>query len=114
MGLAAGRLRERITVRRLADVADGKGGYDRSWVTLASDLPAEVVSQGGREALIGMTMEGVSAFRVTIRKRDDIRPADQIVWRNRELNIRNVEADFRDPQQATVIFADTAAPLGAT
>lgn len=114
MPLAAARLRERITVRRLVDVPDGKGGYDRDWQTVVADLPAEVVSQGGREAFLGMTLEGVSAFRITIRKRDDVHVKDQIVWQGRELNILNVEADFREQQAAMVIFADSAAPLGAT
>lgn len=113
MVVAAARFRDRVTIRRLQDVPDGKGGFDRGWVTLFDTIPAEVVSQGGRESVLASTLTGVSVFRITVRKRDGIKPADQVVWKGRELNILNVEADFRDPVAAVVMFCDTTAPLGA-
>lgn len=119
MGLQAGRLRDRITIRRAADVADGKGGFTRSWSTVAANIAAEVVNQGGREAVIASSLQGVSSYKITIRLRGDVRTDDQIVYRpfkasaEIELNIRSAGPDHQDPREALVIFADTETPQGA-
>jgi SPP1 family predicted phage head-tail adaptor len=119
MGLNAGRLKDRITIRRQVDVADGKGGYVRDWTTVAEKIAAEVVSQGGRESLVASALQGISSYRITIRLRADVRPSDQILYRpykavaDLELNIRSAAPDPFAPREAVVIFADTEAPQGA-
>ncbi len=117
--LSAGRLKDRITIRRATKVSDGKGGYTPTWSTVA-EVWAEVVSQNGREAVIASTLQGISSYRITIRRRTDIRAGDQLLYRPRgavavqELNIKAPPVDDPfDPLSATVIFADTEAPQGA-
>jgi len=114
--MEAGRLRHRITIRRESNVADGKGGYDRTWNTLASRISAEVVNLNGREALLGSVLQGVATFQITVRHRTDLQPADQIIWHEadeeRELNIHSSE-DRKGTRQWTTIIASTEAPQGA-
>jgi SPP1 family predicted phage head-tail adaptor len=111
--LAAGRLRERITIRRQQDVPDGKGAFTRSWTTIADGIRAEVINQGGREALVANALQGISAWRIVIRKRSDLLASDQVLWNDQELNIRSVGDDPLNPRDATQIFADTGTPQGA-
>lgn len=110
----AGRLRHRITIRREQNLPDGKGGFDRSWSTLASRISAEVANLNGREALLGSILQGVATFQITVRYREDIQPADQLIWhgRERELNVHSAE-DRKGTRQWTTIIASTEAPQGA-
>lgn len=119
MGFRAGRLRDRITIRRPTNASDGKGGQVRTWANLAVDLRAEVVSQNGREAVIASALQGINSYRIVIRRRTDLRTSDQILYTPagaataQELNIKSATDDPFFPREATVIFADTEAPQGA-
>jgi SPP1 family predicted phage head-tail adaptor len=113
MGIQAGRLRERLTFRRLTDTPDGMGGFDRAWSTLAENIPAEVISQNGREAVIASALQGISAYRILIRKRAGLSTGDQILFGDLELNIRSIAPDPRFPHEALQIFADTESPQEA-
>lgn len=108
----AGQLRDRVTIRREIPVSNGKGGYTLSWLTLANDIAANVVSLNGREALLGSVLQGISAFQITIRYRTDIQASDQILWKGRELNVHNAE-DRAGTRTWTTIQASNEAPQGA-
>jgi len=110
---AAGRLREKITIRREGLIPDNKGGFTRGWTSVATDIPAEVISQGGREALVASALQGIESYKITIRKRDNILASDQVLWGDKELNIRSSAPDYQNRRDATVIFADTGSPQGA-
>jgi head-tail adaptor len=122
-GLAS-RLRDRIRIRRNARVSDGKGGFSGDWGDLAhdgtlTDTPtwryAEVVSQNGREAVLAGALQGVSAYRITIRRDANVQAGDQILYRppfaaaDETLNIKSVAPHHEIPREATVILADTEA-----
>lgn len=111
--LRAGRLREQITIRRQTRAPDGAGGWTDSWETLAANLPAEVLGQNGREAVIANTLQGVATYKITVRYREDLRASDQIVWRGDELNIIAPPADPWGTREELQIFADTSAPQEA-
>jgi head-tail adaptor len=111
----AGRLRDRIKIRRKVESKNAGGGLDVAWATLADDLSAEVLSLNGREALIGGVLQGIAFFQITVRYRTDLKASDQIIWAtngDRELNIIDAE-DRLGTRQWTVIQASTAAPQGA-
>ena len=118
MGLQAGRLRDRITIRRRSDVKNARGGLTPTWSTVAV-VWAEVVSQSGREAMVASALQGIASYKITIRHRADIRAADQVLYSPFgaaaaiELNIKSVAPDPFLPREATVIFADTETPQGA-
>ncbi len=116
--MRAGGLNRRIAIRRGAQVSDGKGGFTTSWSTIA-EAWAEAVSQNGREAVIAQALQGVSAYRITIRRRTDVFEGDQILYRPPgaaaalELNIKSAADHHEHPDAATTILADTEAPRGA-
>ena len=110
----AGRLRDRIAIRRQVDVATGRGGFARDWQTLAGmgDVPAEVIGQSGREAVIANTLQGTATFRITIRYRDGIQAKDQIIvttMGDLELNVLAPPTDPTGRRQFLQILADTSA-----
>lgn len=107
----AGKLRDRITIKRETNTPDGTGGYDRSWAELAT-VWANVTSLNGREAVLGQVLQGVSTFQLVVRHRTDIEPAMQILWGDRELNVHSAE-DKAGTRQWTTIIASTEAPQGA-
>lgn len=108
----AGRLRDRVTIRREVNTKNARGGLDRSWTTLGSEIPAEVRSINGREAVIGSVLQGVAHFQVTLRYRSDVSVADQLVWNGRELNVHSAEDRLGD-RRWLMIHASTQAPQGA-
>lgn len=113
MPLPAGRLRNRITIRRATDTPTAAGGQSRSWSTLVAGLPAEVLGQYGRESVIANTLQGISTFRITIRPRSDIRIGDQVIWGTRELNIISPPSDPTGRGEMMDFLADTSAPQQA-
>lgn len=108
----AGRMVDRITIRRKTETKNARGGLDVSWSTLASGLSAQVTSINGREAVIGGILQGFSYFDITVRYRTDIKVSDQILWNGRELDIISAE-DRLGTRQWTVIQASSASPQGA-
>ena len=112
----AGRLRERISIRKPVDVETGSGGYERGWETREGmdNVPAEVIGlPGGREGVIAGTLQGTSIYRITIRHRDGIEARDQIRWRDMELNILAPPVDPTGRRRILQITADTSAPQRA-
>lgn len=108
-----GRMRERITIRRQANVKNARGGLTRSWTTLADNLSAEVVSIDGREAVIGQVLQGLSTYQITIRYRGDLKASDQVLWNGLELNIIAPPADRLGTRHWLTIHASTLAAQGA-
>jgi len=120
MGMRAGRLRDRITVRRLTNTPTGKGGSTRSWANVPEmvRMPAEVIGQSGREAVIVNTLQGTATYQVNIRWRPNgPRASDQIIWHSPggdvELNVLAPPVDRYGTREELQIFADTSAPQGA-
>jgi SPP1 family predicted phage head-tail adaptor len=87
----AGALRDRVGWQRASDVADGAGGYTRSWAAVRP-LWAKVTPTGGKEGLVAGTLLASQNWRVEIRWRPD-RPTtgDRFVHNGRALNILSIE-----------------------
>lgn len=109
----AGQLRERITIRRQSNVKNPvTGGLTRSWTTIAT-VYAQVRAINMREDVIGSTLQGISTFEITTHYREDLRAADQVLWKDRELNIAGPPEDRFGNRQWTTMIANTIAPQGA-
>lgn len=106
MALSAGKLNRRVEIRRAIVTDDGRGGQMSAWSTVDT-VWASAISQNGREAVIAGSLQGVSAWRITMRWRDDVQPTDQLRLDERDLNIRTVD-DPDGSRERLVIFADTA------
>ena len=109
----AGLLRDRITIRRQVNTKNPQtGGLTRTWQTLDT-VYAQVRAVNGRESLVEQTLQGISTFEVMIRYRDDLKPADQVLWNGRELNIVSPPEDRFGNRQWSQFLASTLAPQGA-
>lgn len=88
--IRAGRLRHRVTIRRRVLQNDGHGGQQHVVQTVAV-LPAEVEGLDGREALLAHALQGIGAYRITIRYRTGLLTSDQAVLDDgTELNITSI------------------------
>lgn len=108
----AGRLRDRITIRRRVDAKNSRGEIDRSWTTIVQDLSAEVRSINSRESLSAGVLQGSSYFEITVRYRTDLKASDQVLWGSRELNIIGPAEDREGRRQWTIIQASTQTAQG--
>jgi SPP1 family predicted phage head-tail adaptor len=102
MGIAAGRLRERVTIEAFAGVADGLGGQTDAWQRVAT-VWADVLPLAGREAMVAGAMTGIEPYRVELRRRAGLTPQHRLSWRGRQLNIRSV---FDQAPDRTVVLAE--------
>lgn len=106
MTLRAGVLRHPIVIRRPQQVQDTKGGYTAQWITVAS-CKARIEGLDGREALLANTLQGISAWRITIRWRAGIKPSDQVTLKDGTvLNVASA-ADPDGKRERLVILADS-------
>lgn len=90
--LDPGQLDQRVTFQRLAQVADGLGGYTQSWSDLFTCW-AKVEPLRGSERLMAEQLEDPRDYRVTVRRSSDsagVTAADRVSWRGAAMNIRFV------------------------
>lgn len=122
MAPRAGSYRQRITLKRETNVPTGKGGFTRTWQAVEGmeRIPAEVVGQSGREAVIANTLQGIATYRIAIRWThgpNTPQAKDQIIFHapggDVELNVLSPPVDRFGDQRELQIFADTSAPQGA-
>ena len=84
--LAAGRLRDRVTIHAKSVTRDAYGAEVVTWTTLAT-VWASVESLSGREYMAAQQIHAERVQRVVIRDRDDVMPHMRVVHRGRSMNI---------------------------
>lgn len=87
----ATRLRERVTIEAPDQTADGYGGVEAAWATVAT-VWAEVTpvqTRVGENEQAGQR-HAVAGYRVAIRNRDDVDATMRILWRDRVLSIHSL------------------------
>ncbi len=84
-----GELRHQVVLQRRSEVLDAGGGVNLIWLDIA-DLWAAVTPLGGGESVQAMRLQPVQNFVIRLRYRDDITPADRLLFKQRVLNIRSV------------------------
>ena len=85
--ISAGDLRNRVKLERLQSLPDGSGGFERAWLP-ETYLWAMLKPLSGRERMEAERLDNPVRFRAIIRYREDITPADRIVYKERAYNIR--------------------------
>lgn len=83
------RLRNRVALEQPADVADGAGGYTRSYTTIAT-VWAEILPMNGQEKLDAQKLQSSLMHRITIRYRTDVNATWRVRYGTRLFNIRAV------------------------
>jgi SPP1 family predicted phage head-tail adaptor len=89
MSDAIGALKARVTLQSPLRVADEIGGAAIAWSD-EGDVWAEIVALGADESAAFDTSSSVSAYRVTINRRDDARVGWRVAWGERLLRIVGV------------------------
>jgi SPP1 family predicted phage head-tail adaptor len=77
-GRDASSLRDKIALRRMQHVDDGKGGQTMSPVIYARPF-ARIEDLGGRESVIAHALQGVRTLRITIRWQQGVSEEDQVI-----------------------------------
>ena len=84
----AGTLRERLQIQRHTLIDQGGGGSSVAWVEQRT-VWGRVQPLEGREQIQAMGLAPTGMYQVTIRYRDDVKPAtDRLFWKDMILNIR--------------------------
>lgn len=82
-----GNLRERVELQAEVRVANGQGGFDRSWAKVAGgDLRAAIEGQSGQEAMTAGVERSVTRWRVTIRAAKAT-PKNRLIWKSTDGDI---------------------------
>lgn len=106
MALSAGRLRHRVTIYRKTVQQAANLDLETVWAPIA-EVWAEVIGVAGREATIGQALQGISAYKITVRFGVDVTDADQLRYGTLDLNIHSV-TDPDGMREQLLIIADTA------
>lgn len=107
--MQAGELDQRIAFRRKTLTSDGLGGSELVFADYASAW-ARVKPLSGRERQQSQRPEGVKAYEIVVRNRDDILDDDVIRWRGRDMNIRFIRE--KGPRDSWLyIEAEMGAPI---
>lgn len=106
--MRGGDLRDRVTIERLTETADGAGGKSRAWNTLIT-VWANATPTGGSERLIAGTLRTKQGWRIEIRKRGDITITNRDRFRLSGGEVVNI-ASIEDPDG----FRERLVALGET
>lgn len=92
------RLKHRIDIQRKNQVSNGRGGRtvpagQDPWLTIASDVPAEVIALRGDEAVRHSVERSVQLWRVTVRSRDDVSTSERLMWGSITMDIKSAALD---------------------
>ena len=103
--MRAGRLRERIEIRRLTVTDDGMGGRAENWTTVVRDVPAEVVLNQSQSRFVGGAGQepALATHTVRLRGQTDISPLDRIVWNGRLLDVTDANRSSTRPPVITAV-----------
>jgi SPP1 family predicted phage head-tail adaptor len=103
-----GDLTELVDIEQEARVSNGQGGYTTSWSKLADEW-AEIIGMSGDEALLAGVQRAVQQWRVTISRRDDVKPRHRIKWGDLYLDIKAAMPLPKDPRNFTLLICESGA-----
>lgn len=83
------RLRQRLTLQKEIQTADGAGGYTRSWQDVA-DLWAEIIPLRGKEEFFAARLQSEVTHRILIRYRHGIDAGQRLTFESRAFHIRHI------------------------
>lgn len=110
MTLRAGKLREKIDIQAVIQLADGAGGTTKTWASFALAVPAHFEPVTGGETFALGVARSTQFYKVTIRWRGDVTPRNRIWWQGRALNIRTAADPDDGRREKLVMMAESGAP----
>lgn len=100
--LDGGELRDSVTIQAPVFTPDGGGGRKASWNDVAT-VRAEVVPISGGETFVHSLTQRTQFYRIRIRYRAGITPANRLLLNGAPLNIRSAEDPNRDREQLMIM-----------
>lgn len=89
MTFTAQQLQHRIELQRFTEVVNSYGERETFWSTFAEPF-ARIDPLAGREFFAAAAVQAEQTVKFTLRWRDDVLPADRIVWKGDAYNITAV------------------------
>lgn len=106
MGLAAGSLRELVSIEAESRVSNGQGGFTATWAEI--DLVnANVVGMSGNEALRAGIERASTQYRVTIRKPSAVTAKNRLRWNGQVMSIHSSMPHPNYPTEAILLLCET-------
>lgn len=94
--ISIGRLRQKVTLEKASETADGAGGCAIAWSSLAS-FYADIRPQGADEAYRQGKVQDKLTHRIYCRYRADIKTEYRLKYETRYFNIKGIKnIDERD------------------
>jgi len=104
----AGDLTELVDIEQETRVSNGQGGYTTSWEKF-SDEWTEIVGLSGDEALLAGVQRSVQQWRVIMRRRDDVKPKNRLIWGDTTLDIKSVMPLPQEPRDFILLICESGA-----
>jgi|GEM_PF-2324865 len=87
----ASRMREPIIIEAPSLTSDGLGGSTESWEVFATSYAqVEPIFGSAREQVIAAQREAREAYKVTLRRRDDVNTTMRVQWQAKTLHVHGV------------------------
>lgn len=101
-----GDLQDRLSIQASTSSPQAGGGKIKAWADIASPIWAKVEPLNGGEAFSQGIARNTQFYRITIRWRGDVTPANRLMWNGMALNIRTC-ADPDRSRTALLITAES-------
>lgn len=85
-----GILRQSLELQSFTDISDGRGGFSRTWSTIATLFAAVKPASASRQIIAG-TPQLIITHQIIIRYRDGISFDQRFVWDDRIFNVHIVQ-----------------------
>jgi SPP1 family predicted phage head-tail adaptor len=106
--MRAGELTRRVAIREVTRTPDAGGGWSEEWATVAT-VWARVEPLQGDEQIQAMQTGMRAPYRFTIRYRDGLTGASELVYGGRRFNVTSV-TDTNARHRELVVLADEVRP----
>lgn len=85
-----GLLNTTVEVQRFTEVPDGHGGWNDTWATVATEVPARISQPTDLERQVAQQVQETLTHMVYLEPGADVRRGDQLVNAGRTLKVTNV------------------------
>ena len=82
-----------VNVQRMAQTADGQGGFTTEWSNVYQNIPARLTATGSAESLTAGRMNSQPDFMLTVASDQSIEETDRVVHLNDTYEVQSVDSE---------------------
>ena len=82
-----------VNVQRMAQTADGQGGFTTEWSNVYQNIPARLTATGSSESLTAGRMNSQPDFMLTVASDQSIEETDRVVHLNDTYEVQSVDSE---------------------